>query len=133
MSLSTEMTAAYLTALAVAGQQVTFQRLVGVAPSVTLSPAGGATVTSAVRQYTPDTTQNSATGWSASQVGSVTLGDRVILVMASDLSAAGFPLPVQKGDQAVIVSTGEVCSVVSVDAALRFAAGCIELKVMGVA
>lgn len=126
------MAAAYITALAIAGQPVTFQRLVGQAPNVTLSPANGATVTAVVKQYTPDTTQNSATGYSASQIGSVTVGDRTILVLASALADAGFPLPVKKGDQAVIVSTGETLSVVAVDAAKRFAAGCIELRAMGV-
>lgn len=133
MILSQEMASAYVTALRVAGQDVTFQRIVGVAPSATLEPPDGATVTAVVKEYIPDTTQNSATGWSASQIGSVTVGDRVILVMSKDLADAGFPMPVQKGDQAIIVCTGETLSIVSVDASKRFAAGCIELKAMGVA
>ena len=87
------------------GVACTFQRLVGSPPSVTLSPAGGARVTAVVRNYLPDTTQESATGYSASQVGSISQGDRQILVMADDLAAAGFVLPVRKGDQVLVADS----------------------------
>ena len=87
------------------GVACTFQRLVGSPPSVTLSPAGGARVTAVVRNYLPDTTQELASGYSASQVGSISQGDRQILVMADDLAAAGFVLPVRKGDQVLVADS----------------------------
>jgi len=121
------------------GQPVTFQRLVGQAPSVTLSPSGGATVTAVVRDYLPDTTAEAATGYSASEVGAVTEGDRMLIVMAADLAAAGFPLPLQKGDRVVLQEAdelppaGETLTVTRVDARKRYFAGAIEVVAVGVA
>jgi hypothetical protein len=116
------------------GQPVTFQRLVGQPPSVTLSPSGGATVSAVVRNYLPDTTAQAASGYSASEVGAVTEGDRQLIVMAADLAAAGFPLPVQKGDQVVLSgTTGELLVVTRADAQKRYFAGAIEVVAIGVA
>ena len=123
--------AAYLNAFALVGEPVTFFRPTGVAPNIVLSPSGGATVTAVVRKYTPDATQTGQGGYGASQVGAVTLGDRIIFAMATDLSAAGYPLPMQKGDQATLISTGETLIVTKVDASNRNIAGCIELAAAG--
>ena len=55
-----------------------------------------------------------------------------ILVMAADLAAAGFPLPLQKGDRVVLQAAdetppaGEVLVLTRVDAQKRKLAGCIE-------
>ncbi len=118
------------------GQAVTFSRPVGTAPNITLTPIGGVTVTAKVFVYAPDTTQEAATGYPASQIGAVTIGDRQVLVMTSDLVAGGYPLPVQKGDQIALsdplVGTGEVLVVTQVDMAKRAIAGCIEIKALGV-
>lgn len=115
------------------GQPVTFQRQIGQAPNAVTTPAGGAQVTAVVRNYQPDTTAEAASGYSASQIGNITEGDRQIIVMKDDLTAAGFPLPVQKGDQVIIAETGELLSVTRVDPAKRFMANCIELYAIGVA
>ncbi len=121
------------------GQPVAFQRLVGQAPNATITPPGGAIVTAAVRSYLPDTTQQAASGYSASQVGNLTEGDRQVLVMAQDLAAAGFPLPLMKGDRIVLqaadepVPVGEVLTVTRVDAQKRKMAGCVEVYGLGVA
>ncbi len=125
--------AAYAEAMSVVGQTVTFQRLVGVAPNVTISPTGGAVVTCVVRDYMVDTTETSESGYSASSMGSITQGDRQLLVMSQDLANAGFPLPLQKGDQAIIAATGEVLVITRVDGAKRIMAGCIEAFGTGVA
>ena len=121
------------------GQQVTFQRLVGQPPSVTVTPSGGATVFANVRTYQPDTTAQAATGYSASRVGTITEGDRLLIVMACDLAAAGFPLPLQKGDRVVLQAgdelppAGETLTVTRVDAQKRSFAGAIEVAAVGVA
>ena len=116
------------------GQQVTFQRLVGQPPSVTLSPAGGAVVNAVVRNFNPDTTAVAASGYSASELGAIAEGDRMLIVMAADLAAAGFSLPVQKGDQVVLSgTTGELLVVTRVDAQKRYFAGAIEVVAVGVA
>jgi hypothetical protein len=116
------------------GQPVTFQRLVGQPPSVTLSPSGGATVSAVVRNYLPDTTAEAASGYSASELGAITEGERLLIVMAADLAAAGFSLPVQKGDQVVLSgTTGELLVVTRADAQKRYFAGAIEVVAVGVA
>ncbi len=103
--------------------QVTFQRVTGLAPNTTLVSA---TVTAHVRNYQPDTTEASKTGYSASQPGAITLGDREILVMAADLTAQNFPLPLKKGDNALVADTGEKLKITHVDSTKRAIAGCIE-------
>ena len=121
------------------GQPVTFQRLVGQPPSVTLSPSGGAAVSAVVRNYLPDTTAEAASGYSASELGAITEGDRLLIVMACDLAAAGFPLPLQKGDRVVLQAgdelppAGETLTVTRVDAQKRSFAGAIEVEAIGVA
>ena len=121
-------------ALLYCGQPVTFQRPVGQPPSVTLSPVGGATVEAVVRGFNPDTTAEAASGYSASELGAITEGERLLIVMAADLAAAGFSLPVQKGDQVVLNgTTGELLVVTRADAQKRYFAGAIEVVAVGVA
>jgi hypothetical protein len=103
--------------------QVTFQRVTGLAPNVTIVSA---TVTAIVRNYQPDGVAESQTGYSGSQVGAITLGDRQILVMASDLAAQNFPLPLKKGDNALVADTGEKLKITRVDMTKRAIAACIE-------
>jgi len=115
------------------GLQVTFQRVTGVAPSATVSPVGGATVTAIVRGYNPDGMASREAGYSAGNVGAITQGDRQILVMADELTAAGFTLPMQKNDQVIVSSTSELLTVTRVDMTKRAVAGCIEAYAVGVA
>ena len=105
------------------GAQVTFQRVAGLAPNTTLVSA---TVTALVRNYMPDGVAESAGGYSGSQIGAISLGDRQILVMASDLEAQGFPLPLKKGDNALVADTGEKLKITRVDMTKRAIAACIE-------
>lgn len=114
---------ARMIAKAAGGAQVTFQRVTGLAPNVTIVSA---TVTALVRNYQPDGVAESQTGYSGSQVGAITLGDRQILVMASDLAAQNFPLPLKKGDNALVADTGEKLKLTRVDMTKRAIAACIE-------
>jgi hypothetical protein len=84
-----------------------------------------------VRDYKIDTPEMGQEGFKAANPGAITQGDREILVMADDLSAAGFPLPVEKGDR-VAAETGEKMNVTQVDALKRGIAGCIELVAAGI-
>ena len=100
--IDASMQADHARAIGARGQSVTFSRWIGAPPSRTQNPAGGATVTAMVATYQLDGRQAASAGYSASQIGSITEGDRFLIVMAADLTAAGFTLPVQKGDQAVL-------------------------------
>jgi hypothetical protein len=115
------------------GQSVTFSRWTGAPPNRTQNPSGGATVTAMVATYQPDGAAASAAGYGVSQVGSITEGDRFLIVMAADLTAAEFPLPVQKGDQIALSLTGETVTVTRADPHKRAIAGAIEVWVVGVA
>lgn len=110
------------------GLQVTFSRITGVAPNATLVSA---TVTAVVRNYLIDTQEAAQEGFSGSMIGGITQGDRQILVMADDLAAHGYPLPVRKSDE-IAVESGEKMNVTRVDALKRAIAGCIELVASGV-
>lgn len=121
--------AAYEEAIGVAGVPVTFLRLAGVAPHVTTTSAA---VTAVVRNVLADTTAEAETGYGASQPGSVSQDDRLVIVLAADLAAAGFPLPVVKGDK-IMAATGDKFQVTKVDAFKRAFAGALELTAVGVA
>lgn len=108
--------------------QVTFRRDAGVAPNVTTVEA---TVTALVRGYQLNGQEAAQEGFSTSSGGAITQGDRQIFVMAADLMAAGFPLPLMKGDR-VLIETGETLVLSSVDALKRAIAGCIEATGTGV-
>lgn len=109
---------------------VTFTRNVGVAPNVTPATA---TVMAVVRDYLPDTESVARTGSTATKVGAITQGDRILIVMATDLANASFPLPLKKNDKATIVATGEELNIIAVDGTKRIAGGAIEVKASGVA
>ncbi len=110
--------------------QVTFSRIVGVAPAATITSV---TVMAVVRDYVPDTEAVARTDSSMNKLGAITQGDRSIIVMASDLAGASFPLPLKKNDKAVLVDTGEELNILAVDAMKRAAAGAIEVRASGVA
>ena len=109
---------------AAGGAQVTFQRVTGLAPNATLQSA---TVTAWVHNYLPDGVAESSSGYSGSQIGSISLGDRQILVMSADLAAQSFPLPLRKGDNVLVADTGEKLKITRVDMTKRAIAGCVEL------
>lgn len=109
---------------------VTFKRVTGFAPGAVTTLT--AAVNAVVREYNPDTTSVAQTGYAATKMGAITEGDRVVIVMAPDLAAAGFPMPLLKNDK-IIMDTGDVLNVVAVDAYKRAAACAIELKAASVA
>ncbi len=112
------------------GQPITVQRLSGAAPNVTTQSA---TVTAVVRLMKPDNVEPSQQGYGASGLGGVTQTDRFIILMASDLAVAGFPVPVKKNDKIVLSTTGEKLNVTMVDGEKRSQAGAVELYAGGVA
>jgi hypothetical protein len=109
------------------GIPVTFERVTGYAPNVVIVSA---TVTAKVMKYALDTVTVAETGYSASKPGAIRQGDRQILVMADDLAAAGFPLPVLKSDRVLV--PGDTINIITVDANKRAMAGCIEIEAAGV-
>lgn len=113
------------------GVAVTFRRITGAAPNTTIVPIGGAVVTAIVREYRPDRAAASEGGYGAGQIAAVGLGDRQVIVMADELTAAGFPLPLQKDDQIIVTSTSELLVVREPDSAKRAVAGCIEMYAVG--
>ena len=112
------------------GQRVMFERVIGFAPHATVTRV---TVTAAIRGKAPDTVEPRRSGYSASEPGSLSETERECLVMASDLSAAGFPLPLQRGDRITIIESGERLNVVRSDSGRRAIAGMIEVTAAGVA
>lgn len=103
--------------------QVTFQRVTGAPPSVTTKSA---TVCALVRNYLPDGSAASQQGYSMSQLGAVTVGERSFIVMADDLANLGFPLPLKKGDNILSIDTGEKLVITRTDPYKRAIAGAIE-------
>jgi hypothetical protein len=112
----------------IAGIAVRFERIVGFAPNAATTSAS---VIAIVRKYALDTVTISETGYASSKPGAIRQGDREVLVMAADLEAAGFPLPVKKNDRVVIEATGDTFSIITVDAYHRAMAGCIEIEAAG--
>jgi hypothetical protein len=110
------------------GIPVRFERVTGYAPNVVITSA---TVTAKVMKYALDTVTVSETGYTASKPGAIRQGDREVLVMAADLAAEGFPLPVLKSDR-IVLATGDTLLIIAVDANKRAMAGCIEIDAAGV-
>jgi len=108
---------------AAANAQVTFQRVTGAAPNVTIASA---TVCALVRNYLPAGGAVAQQGFSASKVGAITIGERSFLVMADDLAEQGFPLPLRKSDNILAGDTGEKLVITRVDPYKRALAGAIE-------
>jgi hypothetical protein len=111
------------------GIPVRFERVTGYAPNVVITSA---TVTAKVMKYALDTVTVAETGYTASKPGAVRQGDREVLVMAADLAAQGFPLPVVKSDRIIVADTGDTLNIIAVDAHKRAMAGCIEIDAAGV-
>ena len=111
------------------GIPVRFERVTGFAPHATTISA---TVTAKVMKYALDTVTVAETGYPASKQGAIRQGDREVLVMATDLAAQGFPLPVLKSDRIVLLATGDALNIIAVDANKRAMAGCIEIDAAGV-
>jgi len=116
--------------IAAKGIEVVFSRLSGMAPNVV---SFSAQVKAIVQNYVPDSIVTRETGYSASQIGAITQGDRQVIVMAKDLRDRRFPLPPQKHDKILILETGELLDVTRVDVGKRALAGAIELFGTGVA
>lgn len=113
-----------------AGVPVIFNRISGYAPNVTT--VASASITAIVRMMTPDSTAVAETGYSAHNAGSISQDDRLVIVMADDLTAADFPLPVMKGDRVVLSATSEEFEVTKVDPYKRALTGAIEVTIAGV-
>lgn len=122
--------AAYSRAFARSSVQVAIKRITGFAPNPTASET--AIVRAIVRDYQPDTMQVAQMGLAATKIGAITEGDRLVIVLACDLAAQRFPLPLKKNDRVLLIATGDELNVVSIDANKRAAAGAIELKAAGV-
>ena len=113
-----------------AGVAVTFTRLTGFTPNVTTTTAS---VTAIIRSVAPDTTAPAQDGMSASKPGAINQDQRLVIVMVSDLTAAGFPLPLLVGDKILVAMTNEQLNVDRVDPYKRASAGAIELYASAVA
>ena len=116
--------------LALAGLPVTLQRVSGEAPNVTTTFA--CTINAVVRNLIADTTATAQSGLSAASMGAIEQADRTAIVSALDLTAAGFPLPVARGDQVILPDSAEILNVLRVDAYTRRYQGGIVLTVVGV-
>ena len=112
------------------GQSVTFERIVGFAPHAAIL---NVTVIAAIRGKAPDTAEPRASGYGASQPGGLSETERELLVTVSDLVAAGFPLPLQRGDKIIVTATGERLGILRLDAGRRLIAGVIEVTAAGIA
>lgn len=115
--------AGYRRALARTGQSVTFQRVTGQAPNATVV---NYQVNAIFRAYQPTT----AIGGAVVRSAEITQGLREFIVLASDLSEAGFPLPILNNDK--IVVGPEKFNITEVDPYTRLIAGAIYGKAVGV-
>ncbi len=120
---------AYYSALKVRGVPVTLQRVTGNAPNAVV--ASSVSLNAIVLNFTPGGGLDAA-NLTAGGPGSIRLGDRKLIVMAADLSASGFALPVVQGDQAILPDSSEVLTIVKVDAYERRFGGAIEITAAGV-
>ena len=120
--------ALFATGIRTLGVPVTFQRLIGAAPNVTTISAN---VTAIIRTAVPDTTTVAETGLGASSPDAITQEDRQVLVMAGDLTAAGFPLPLVKTDRLTVIATGDTFEITRVDSYKRAISGAIEAFAAG--
>lgn len=113
--------AGYRHALARRGQPVTFRRVSGQAPNVTTADA---MVEAIVMNY-----QAAPSVMSSQPAATVTLDDRMVIVIESDLRRQQFPLPVRKNDK--IEVNGEWLNVEALDPNKRALAGAIEIHAKG--
>lgn len=127
MPIDASIEQSYRDAFAVRGVDVTFERLVGDGNNV--QPVS-ATVTAVVTSYTPDSAVLPREGFKTSGLGTLTQGDRKILVLEGDLRQKGFPVPLKKGDKAIVGE--DRLTLMSVDTHTRALAGCYEIIASGV-
>ena len=111
------------------GVAVTFQRLSGFTPNVFTFSADVKAIVSMDRD---DGQEVGQTGYSSRKPGTITQDSRDLIVMASALVAARFPLPLRKHDRVILAMTGEKFSVIHVNAYKRALSGAIELTIVGV-
>jgi hypothetical protein len=116
-------------AIQTTGVPIQIVRLTGYAPNVT---SVSASITAVVRMVLSDSSVESRTGVGAGAPGAITQDDRLVILTTADLTAAGFPTPVQKGDRVVLTATAEEFDVVKIDPYKRALAGAIELTIAGV-
>jgi hypothetical protein len=122
--------AAYFNALRVRGIALTLQRVSGFAPNVTI--VSSVALSGFVLNVTPNGSANAQTGLGAVATGDPSQNDRLVIVMAQDLSNSGFALPVVKGDQIVLPDSAEILNVTRVDPYKRAFAGAVEILTTGV-
>ena len=117
-------------ALSITGLGVTLQRVTGYAPNVTVQAS--ASVKARILNLKADTTETSQAGLRAAAMGAIEQADRTVIVSAADLTAANYPLPVERGDQIILPDNNEILNVLLVDAySHRFSSGLV-LTVVGV-
>jgi hypothetical protein len=119
--------AAYSRAIARRPEQVTIERLTGDAPNVTSQSANVAAV---VRNVSADSTNEGVEG--SVSPGGIPQNGVEIIVLAADLEATSFPMPVEEYDRVTLSSTGARLTVVNVDTHARALAGAIVLRAAGV-
>jgi hypothetical protein len=112
------------------GVPIVLQRVFGYAPNATTFSVN---LTARVAKVTADSGAVSREGGSASAPGAVTQNDRTVRIMADDLAASRFPLPVVKGDKVILPPGGDAFDVSEVDPFTFAMAAAIELTVTGVA
>jgi hypothetical protein len=122
--------ASYRRAIARAGVAVSFERYAGQPPNRVL--AFSSNVSAIVRDYAPDGASVDRTGYGPGRVGAITEGDRMVIVLAADLAAQKFPLPIEKHDKVRRLDNGDLLDITEVDPFKRAIAGAIELKAAGV-
>ena len=112
------------------GVAIVISRPSGYAPHVTTFSVN---LTAKVALAQPDSAAPLREGLGARGAGAVTQDERTVILMASDLSASRFPLPIQKGDLVTLPDTSEQFTVAFVDSYALAIAGAIKLTIAGVA
>jgi hypothetical protein len=112
------------------GTTIQIQRKFGQPPSATTFTV---IIPAIVQNAQPDGNAEAQAGLAASQMGAISQNDRLVILMATALQLARFPLPVQKGDVVILPLTGDTFSVTKIDPYKRDMAGAIELTISGVA
>lgn len=109
--------------VAIAGVPVVYARNTGLAPNVVTTTAS---LTAIVRTVAPDATSMTQAGASPPRAA-LNQDQRLLIVMAADLAAAGIALPTQRGDTVTIPATGETLNVTRADPYKRALTGTVEI------